>query len=98
MGEENFKIFFLFFFTKITEILKRESKCKSKCVIDDLPVDQVIGFHDRYARTHMHGGTAHVVSVTNTDHGEVRYIGINDRVLGITRMPGHWYCYYQKNQ
>ena len=56
-------------------------------IIDDLPVDQISGFHNRHTRTHVHRGAAHVIGLAHPYHRGVRHIRKNDRVLRFCRQP-----------
>ena len=50
-------------------------------VIDNLPVNEIGGLHDRNARIHVHRGTGHVVGISDSDDTRIRNVSPDNRVL-----------------
>ena len=57
-------------------------------VANQLPVDQVFRLHNGQPRTQVHGRAAHVIGAAHPNHGHIRHIREDDRVVGHLRHNG----------
>ena len=51
-------------------------------VIHQLPVHKIFWPHNGDSRSHVHGRTTHIVSISHPDYRHIGYIGINHRISG----------------
>lgn len=57
-------------------------------IADELPVDEICGFHDGQAGAHVHGGAAGVPCVADADNGGVGDIGADNGICSVLCLCG----------
>ena len=70
---------------RVPPVLQRQRVIVPESVVgiaDELPVHQILGFHERESRAQVHRGAAQVIGVSHANDRGIRNIRPNDGVPG----------------